>query len=94
MIKIETKEIKISDTFKRKIEMIGRFTTTDPKIVNGEILNVIGTNIAYTKPHQIIIDNNIYLIFEESEDVFINSFNNKIKFKDLENYIKTNKNLG
>ena len=34
MLNIETKELKISDKLKRKIEMIGRFTNTTPIINN------------------------------------------------------------
>ncbi len=35
MLNIETKELKISDKLKRKIEMIGRFTNTTSIINNG-----------------------------------------------------------
>ncbi len=93
MLTIETKRIEISQVFKRKIEMLGKFTNTNPTILSGEIMNIKGTNVAYTKPHQVIINNNIYLIFEESDDVFINTHNTKIKHKDLEDFIKSNKDL-
>ena len=33
---------------------------------------------------------NEYLIFEECDDIYVNGYNEKIKFKDLENYIKSN----
>ena len=33
MLNIETKELKISDKLKRKIEMIGRFTNAMPQII-------------------------------------------------------------
>lgn len=87
---IETKKIEISEELKRKIDMVCRFTNTTPIIVNGGVKSIVGTNIAYALPHKIFIKNNLYLIFEECEDVFINSLNSKIKFKDLENYIKAN----
>ncbi len=35
MLNIETKELKISDKLKRKIEMIGKFTNTTSIINNG-----------------------------------------------------------
>lgn len=38
MLAIETKETKISDELKRKIEIIGRFTNTTPLITNGSVL--------------------------------------------------------
>ncbi len=89
MFSIETKELKISDKLKRKIDMLGRFTSTTPIINNGCIKNIIGTNVAYVMPHIIIIKNNKYLMFDECDDVYINTFKNKIKFKDLEEYIKS-----
>ena len=69
MLKIETKELKISE-LKRKIEIIGRFTNTTPIISNDSIKNITGTNVAYVMPHIIVIKNNKYLIFDEC-DVFI-----------------------
>ena len=82
MLNIETKELKISDKLKRKIEMIGRFTNTTPIIGNGSIKNITGTNIAYVMPHIIVIKNNKYLVFDECDDVYINTFKIKISFKD------------
>ncbi len=90
MLQVETKEIKISEELKRKIEMICRFTNTKPTIKNGSIRNIKGTNIAYVEPHQIIIKDNMYLIYDESDIVFINNLYNSIYLKDLENYIKQN----
>lgn len=90
MLQIETKEIEISEEQMRKIEMIGRFTNTKPMIKNGSIRNIKGTNIAYIEPYQIFIKNNMYLIYDESDTVFINNLYNSIYLKDLENYIKQN----
>jgi hypothetical protein len=87
MFSIETKELKISDKLKRKIDMLGRFTCTTPIINNGCIKNIIGTNVAYVMPHIIIIKNNKYLMFDECDDIYINTFKNKIEFKDIEEYI-------
>ena len=54
MLNIETKELKINDKLKRKIEMIGRFTNTTPIIM-----------------------------FDECDEVYVNTFKSKISFKDL-----------
>ncbi len=35
-------------------------------------------------PHIIVIKNNKYLIFDECDDVYVNTFKSKISFKDLE----------
>ena len=81
--------LKINDKLKRKIEMIGRFTNTTPIINNGCVKNITGTNIAYVMPHIIVIKNNKYLVFDECDNVYINTFKSKISFKDLEDYINS-----
>ncbi len=72
---IETKKLVISEELKRKVEMICKFVYVEYSFTNGYILKVKG---------------NDYLIFEDSENVFINGYNKKIKFKDLEQYLKMN----
>ena len=81
MLNIETKELKISDKLKRKIDMIGRFKNTAPNINNGCVKNITGTNVAYIMPHNIVIKNNKYLMFDECDDVYVNTFKSKITFK-------------
>ena len=53
MLNIETKELKISNKLKRKIDwLLGRFTNTTPPIINnGCVKNITGTNVAYVMPH-------------------------------------------
>lgn len=53
-------------------------------------ISIKNTNIAYAKTHILNVDNNNYLLFDEYEDVFINGYQDKIKFKDLEEYLKLN----
>lgn len=64
--------------------MIGKFTNTTPIINNGSNKNITGTNVAYVMPHIIVIKNNKYLMFDEYDDVYVNTFKIKISFKDLE----------
>jgi len=87
---IETNELNISDELKRKVELICRFANVDYTFTNGNIKNIKNTNIAYVKPHILRVKKTDYLIFEECDDIFINGYQNKIKFKDLEDYIKAN----
>ena len=92
MLAIETKELIISDTLKKKILMIGKFTNTNPIITNGSVINIKGTNVAYVEPHKINIGKNLFLMFDECDDAFVNNLYSKIKLKELENYINS-KNL-
>ena len=87
---IETKILKVSNELKRKVEMICKFAYVEYYFTNGSIINLKNTNIAYVKTHILKVKGNDYLIFEDSENVFINGYNNKIKFKDLEQYLKMN----
>lgn len=89
MLKIETKELEMSKELKRKVEMICKFACLKPTITYGNIKNIKGTNIAYVKPHIIKINNIDYLMFDECNDIFVNGYNEKIKFKDFETYIKS-----
>ena len=89
MLTIETKKLEISDKSNRKVEMVCRFTNTKANIENGCIKRIKETNVAYVRPHVIIIKNNKYLMFEESDYIFINGYEKKIMFIDLENYIKS-----
>ena len=88
MISITTKELEIENELKRKIEFICDFCNTKPTIINGNIRNIKGTNIAYVKPHIIKVNNTDYLMFDECDEIFVNGYDETIKFKDLENHIK------
>ena len=84
MLTIETKELK------RKVETICGFANVKYTFENGNIISIKKTSIAYVKPHILKVKNNDHLIFEKCDAIFINGYNEKIKVKDLENYIKTN----
>ncbi len=87
---IETKELQVSEELKRKVEMICRFACVKYELINGNIKSIKETNIAYVKPHIARIKGNDYLLFDNCDDIFINGYNRKIKFKDFENYLKQN----
>ena len=85
---IETKELKISEELKRKVEMVCRFANVKYTIINGNIKSIKNTNIAMVKPHIVKIKGIDYLIFDDCNDIFINGYKEKIRFKDFEEYIK------
>ena len=86
---IETKELVISEELKRKVEMICKFACAKPIFINGTIKSIKETNIAYIMPHIIKVNNIDYLMFDECDDIFVNGYDEKIKFKDFETYIKS-----
>ena len=89
MINIIKQEIEIEETLKRRLEIICDFCNTTPEIINGSIRKVDKTNLSYIEPHRIIIKNNTFLVFNYSNEVYINNLSKKIKLTELENYIKT-----
>lgn len=69
--------------------MICRFAYVDYTFTNSNIKSIENTNIAMVKPHIVKIKGIDYLIFGNCDDIFINGYKEKIKFKDFEEYIKT-----
>ena len=90
MFELKTKELKISKELKKKIEMICKFACVKYELINGDIISVNNTNLAFVKPHILRVKGNDYLLFEDSDIVFINGYNKKIKLFELENYFKNN----
>ena len=90
-MKVEVKELKISNELAKKIDMICRFAGVSLTLTSGCVKNIKGTNIAYVKSHILSVNGNDYLLFEKCDDVFINGYSQSIKLKDLERYLKETK---
>lgn len=90
-MKVEVKELKISNELQKKIDMICRFAGVSSNLTSGCVKNIKGTNIAYVNPHILSVNGNDYLLFEECDDVFINGYFQSIKLKDLCMYLKETK---
>ncbi len=88
MIKVIKQEIDIEESLKKRLEIICDFCNTTPTIINGSIRKIDKTNLSYIEPNKIIIKNNIFLVFNYSNEVYINNLTEKIKISELENYIK------
>ena len=65
MITVIKKEIKINKELLSKIEWACTFSKTTPKIINGTLRIIEHTNLAYIEPHRVIINNKLYLFFNE-----------------------------
>ena len=88
MIKFIKKEIEIEESLKQRIMIICDFCNTTPTIINGSIRKIDKTNLTYIEPHRIIIKDITFLIFNYSNEIFIENLSNKIKLSELENYLK------
>ena len=89
MVTITKKELEIDNELKNKIEFICSFCNTSPTIINGNIRKINKTNLNYIEPHRIIIKGVTFLVFNYSNEIFIENLSNKIKLSDLETFIKT-----
>ena len=87
MITIIKKEIKISEELLSKIEWACTFSKTTPIIINGTIRIIKHTNLAYVEPHRVIIDDKLYLFFNEHDYFYINSLKNKYPLKNLKKFL-------
>ena len=88
MVNIIKEEISLEESLKKKIEFICEFAKVQPTIINGSFRKIDKTNLTYIEPHRIIINNITFLVFNYSNEIFIENLSNKIKLSELENYIK------
>ena len=89
MVNIIKEEITLEASLKKKLEFICDFAKVKPTIINGSIRKIDKTNLTYIEPHRIIINNITFLIFNYSNEIFIENLSNKIKLSELENYLKS-----
>lgn len=87
-MKVVKKEIEIEEELKKRVEMICKFSNTTPTFENGSINRLENTNLAYLEPHKVYIKNTLFLIFNGTNDIYLNNLNNKYQLKDLEKLLK------
>ena len=83
MINIIKQEIPIDESLKKKLEFICDFCNTTPIFINGGIRRIDMTNLTYIEPHRIIINNTTFLVFNYSNEIFIENLSNKIKLSKI-----------
>lgn len=88
MVNIIKEELPIEDSLRKKIEFICEFAKTTPTFINGNIRKIDKTNLTYIEPNRIIIKGTTFLIFNYSNEIFIENLSNKIKLSELEDYLK------
>ncbi len=88
-MKIIKEELQFEENLKQRIKFICEFAKVKPIFINGSIRKIERTNIAYVEPHRVIVKNTTFLVFNYSNDVYINNLTKKIKLSELENYIKS-----
>ena len=79
-MQIIKEKLEIEETLKKKVKNILMFLNLKGKLEKGNIINILKTNIAYIEPHKLIINNIIYLFFNECENVYINTLEESFLF--------------
>lgn len=85
-------KLDIDEVLNKKINNILMFLRIDKDIINGNIINVPKTNIAYVEPHKLSINGINYLFFNEFDKVYINTLEESIPINEFQEYIKLYKN--
>lgn len=73
-------KLEISKELQRKINNLGKFNGQKLKLVEGSIITIPKTNIAYIEPYKLKTNGDTYLIFGNNEIMYIskNNITNKI----------------
>ena len=87
-MKIIKEELQFEESLKQRLEFICEFAKTNATFINGSIRKIDKTNISYIEPHRVIVKNITLLVFNYSNDVYINNLAKKIKLSELEDYLK------
>ncbi len=90
-MQIIKEKLEIDEVLEKRIKNTLRFLNIKSKIIKGNIIHIPKTNIAYIEPHKLVINNIIYLFFNECNDIYINTLENSIPFNEFEINIKENK---
>ena len=87
-MQIVKEELQFEESLKQRLEFKCEFSKVTPTFINGSIRKIDKTNLSYIEPHRVIIKNITLLVFNYSNDVYINNLAKKIKLSELEDYLK------
>ena len=87
-MQIIKEELQFEESLKQRLEFICEFAKANAVFINGSIRKIEHTNLSYIEPHRVIIKNITFLVFNYSNDVYINNLSKKIKLSELEVYLK------
>ena len=90
MVNVIKQEVRMEEHLRKRLEFICEFCRFNPIIINGNLRTIDKTNLTYLEPYRIIINDITFLVFNYSNEIFIESLNNMIKLFELENYLKYN----
>lgn len=77
-MQIIKEKLDIDETLNKRINNLLRFLNIKSKLINGNIIHILKTNLAYIEPHKLIINEITYLFFNNCENVYINTLEQSI----------------
>ena len=90
-MQIMKEKLNIDETLNKRINNLLKFVNIKSKLINGNIIHISRTNLAYIESHKLIINEITYLFFNNCENVYINTLEQSILLNELERHIKANK---
>ena len=90
-MQIIKEKLDIDETLNKKINNLLKFLNIKSKLINGNIIHISKTNLAYIESHKLVINEITYLFFNNCENVYINTLKQSISLNELERHIKANK---
>ena len=87
MINIVKKKINISKELYSKIKWSCKFNKKSFQLIEGNLRIVDHTNLAYVEPHKVIIEDKLYLFFNDQTYFYIGNLINKFPLTELSVYI-------
>ena len=87
-MQIIKEQLQFEESLKQRLEFICEFSKATQIFINGSIRKIEHTNLSYVEPHRVIVKNITLLVFNYSNDVYINNLSKKIKLSELEDYLK------
>lgn len=88
-MQIIKEKYEIEETLNKRERNILMFLNLRGKLEEGNIISISKTNLAYIGPHKLRIKDITYLFFNDCNDVYINSLENKISLNELQSFIKS-----
>ena len=85
--------LQVEESLKQSLEFICEFAKANAIFINGSIRKIEHTNLSYIELHSVIVKNITLLVFNYSNDVYINNLSKKIKLSELEDYLKNIKKI-
>lgn len=79
MTNIIKKEFDVEEVLRKRLEIICNFCNTISTIINSSIRKVDKTNLSYIEPHKMITNNNVFITFNYSNEIYVNKLSKKLR---------------